>query len=167
MGGAVLHRLLEQHPGGGVQVKVMVRSADKASRLAAKYPQVQTVVGDMGDHDTIEAASRDADVVVNTAPDITHGPAIAAVIRGLKARGAAGSDGSQGRRPYYIHTSGASLIWDEPEGHKDARWWDDIADIKELSEKSEKHTHAVTDRLGEWFRLDVERWFRSRSMDPL
>lgn len=142
MGGAVLHRVLEQHPDD-VQVRVMVRGEDKASRLVSKYPQVQTVIGDMGDEDKIEAASREADIVINSAPDITHSKAIAAVIRGLKARADSGSP-----RPYYVHTSGASLIWDEPEGYKEARWWDDITDIKELSEKSEKHTHAVTDRLG-------------------
>lgn len=46
-----------------------------------------------------------------------------------------------------MHTSGASLIWDEPEGLKEARLWDDVADIDELSALKEKHTHAVTDRL--------------------
>lgn len=141
VGGAVLHKILEQYPSD-VQIKVMARGEDKASRLVAKYPQVQTVIGDMSDEDKIEAASREADIVINAAPDITHSKAIAAVIRGLKARAESGSPKS-----YYIHTSGASLIWDDPEGHKDARCWDDIADIKELSEKGEAHTHAVTDRL--------------------
>lgn len=130
----MLHKILEQYPND-VQVTAMVRGEDKASRLVSKYPQVQTVVGEMGDADKIEAASREADIVINMAPDITHSKGISAAIRGLKARAEAGSPKS-----YYIHTSGASLIWDEPEGHKDARWWDDIADIKELSAKGESHT---------------------------
>ncbi|ROV89480.1 hypothetical protein VPNG_10159 [Cytospora leucostoma] len=142
VGGAVLHKLLEQHPEG-VQVKVLVRSEDKASRLVAKYPQVQTVIGDLGNHDIIEAASREADIVINTGPDITHGGAIEAALRGLKAR----SDTGSSPTPYYIQTSGASLIWDEPEGNSEARWWDDVDDIMELSTKGESHTHAVTDKL--------------------
>ncbi|KUI56749.1 hypothetical protein VP1G_04069 [Cytospora mali] len=142
VGGAILHKLLEQYPSDDLQVNVLVRSEDKASRLVSRYPRVQTVIGDLGDYDKIETASRDADIVISTAPDITHDAGIRAIIRGLKARAASGSP-----RPYYIQTSGASLIWDEPEGSKDARWWDDIADVAELSSKEDKHTHAVTDRI--------------------
>lgn len=149
MGGAVLHKVLEQYPQG-VEVTVMVRSEDKASRLVAKYPQVQALTGDLADHDKIEAASREADVVINAAPDITHDGAIEAALRGLESRG--GGPTPPGRshhhpRPYYIHTSGASLIWDEPEGRADARWWDDVTDIEELSAQGEARTHAVTDRI--------------------
>ncbi|POS68944.1 hypothetical protein DHEL01_v212663 [Diaporthe helianthi] len=141
VGGAVLHKILEQH-GGDVQVKVVVRGEDKGSRLQGKYPQVQTVVGDLGDYKTIEEASSQADVVINAGPDITHDEGIRAIFKGQKARKAA-----SGQTPYYIHTSGASLIWDEPEGKNGSRWWDDLTDVPELSALEEKHTHAVTDRI--------------------
>ena len=143
VGGAVLHKILEQH-AGDVQVKVVVRGEDKASRLVAKYPQVQTVLGDLGDYKTIEEASSQADIVINAGPDITHDEGIRAIVRGLNSRKAA-SGASQ--TPFYIHTSGASLIWDEPEGINGSRWWDDITDVPELSALEEKHTHAVTDRI--------------------
>lgn len=50
---------------------------------------------------------------------------------------------------YYLHTSGASLIWDEPEGSKDARTWDDVEDIKDLMALNLAHTHSVTDRVSD------------------
>jgi hypothetical protein len=141
VGGAVLHKVLEQH-GSDVQVKVVVRGEDKAARLVAKYPQVQVVLGDLSDLKTIEEASSQADVVINAGPDITHDEGIRAALRGQTSRGSAGCP-----TPYYIHTSGASLIWDEPEGRDGSRWWDDVADLPELSAMEEKHTHAVTDRI--------------------
>lgn len=138
MGGAVLHKLLEQHTEDSLQVKVLVRDEDKRKRLVAKYPRVETIIGHMGEYEKIEAAARDADIVINTAPDISHDLGIKAILTGLKGHSQKG---------YYVHTSGASLIWDEPEGLKDARLWDDIADIGDLSNLKEKHTHAVTDKI--------------------
>ncbi|KAH8771855.1 hypothetical protein F5883DRAFT_46146 [Diaporthe sp. PMI_573] len=141
VGGAVLHKILGQH-GSDVQVKVVARGEDKAARLVAKYPQVQTVLGDLSDYKTIEEASSQADIVINAGPDITHDEGIRAIFRGQKSRKAA-----SGQTPFYIHTSGASLIWDEPEGKNGSRWWDDLTDVPELSALEEKHTHAVTDRI--------------------
>lgn len=123
---------------------VLVQSEAKGRRLAAKYPRVHTLVGNMGEYDKVEAASRDADLVVNTSPDITHDEGIRAILRGLHEGRARGGPS---KSCYYIHTSGASLIWDDPEGSPDARWWDDVADLAELSALKEKHTHAVTDRI--------------------
>lgn len=144
VGGAVLHKILEQHAAGDVQVKVVVRSEEKGSRLVAKYPQVQTVLGDLGDYKIIEEASSQADIVINAGPDITHNEGIKAILRGLNTRKAAVG---ASQTPFYIHTSGASLIWDEPEGVNGSRWWDDLTDVPELSALEEKHTHAVTDRI--------------------
>lgn len=106
----------------------------------SKYPRVQILVGNIGEYDKIEAGCRGADVVINTSPDITHDDGIRAMLRGLGQH-------QSPHKPYYIHTSGASLIWDEPKGSAEARWWDDVADVAELSSLEEAHTHAVTDRI--------------------
>lgn len=140
----MLHKLLEQHPEDDLQVTVLVQSEAKGSRLVARYPRVQTVVGNMGEYDKVEAASRDADLVINTSPDITHDDGIRAILRGLQQRPPPAASSPRG---YYIHTSGASLIWDDPEGSPDARWWDDMADLGDLRGLKEKHTHAVTDKI--------------------
>lgn len=134
----MLHRLLERHPEDDVQVTVLVQSEAKGRRLAAKYPRVRTLVGHTGEHDKMEAASRGADLVINTSPDYTHDDGIRAILRGL---------GQKQQPSYYIHTSGASILWDEPRGSADARWWDDVADAGELRRLGPAHTHAVTDAL--------------------
>lgn len=134
----MLDRVLNEHPEESLQIKVLVRSAEKASRLVEKYPRVQTIIGNIGELSNLEAAAREADIVIYAAPDISHDDGIKALLAGLAGRP---------QKSYYIHTSGASLIWDEPEGRADGRLWDDIADIGELSAMKEKHTHAVTDRI--------------------
>ncbi|OHE93141.1 hypothetical protein CORC01_11553 [Colletotrichum orchidophilum] len=141
IGGAVLDQLAQKHENA--KIKVLVRDEAKAARLVKVYPQVKTIIGDAGDLEILKKCSQVADIVINTAPDITHDEGIRAILAGLKSRGA-----SCGSKPYYIHTSGASLIWDEPAGSKDARRWDDITDIGDICAfKGEAHTHAVTDKI--------------------
>ncbi|KAF2998759.1 hypothetical protein E8E14_004764 [Neopestalotiopsis sp. 37M] len=141
IGGAVLEQLL--HKYADAKVKALVRDEAKGARLAAKYPAVETVVGTTTDLELLTRESKEADIVVNTSPDITHDAGIQAILDGLKARGNGGAS-----KPYYIHTSGASLIWDEPTGSKDARTWDDVADVQDIiGFKGEAYTHAVTDKI--------------------
>ncbi|ETS85655.1 hypothetical protein PFICI_03680 [Pestalotiopsis fici W106-1] len=139
IGGAVLDQLLQKY--ADAKVKALVRDEAKGSRLVAKYPSVEVIVGTTTDLELLEKASKEADIVVNTSPDITHDAGIKAILSGLKARGGP-------NKPYYIHTSGASLIWDEPTGSKDAHWWDDITDVQDIiGFKGEAYTHAVTDKI--------------------
>ncbi|KAK7745131.1 hypothetical protein SLS62_009930 [Diatrype stigma] len=138
VGGAVLDILLEKaYPS--IKVEALVRSGGQARRLTAKYPSVQCTIGNLDSLDTIQRACSEADIVINAAPDITHDDGIQAILSGLK-KGA-------GRKGYYIHTSGAYLVIDTTEtgGLKDARVWDDVADIKELVSMPHTVTHAVTD----------------------
>ncbi|KAK8031621.1 NAD(P)-binding protein [Apiospora arundinis] len=138
IGGAVLHKTVEKYSDAAVTA--LVRGEEKAKRIVTKYPNVKPLVGDLESFDVIEAASRGADIVINAGPDITHDRAIEAVINGLKARPTQG---------YYIHTSGASTLWDEPTGSREARTWDDADDIQDIVAVSidTDRTHAVTDKL--------------------
>lgn len=126
----------------GTKVKALVRSAEQARLLTSKYPSVQCSIGDLHSLDIIEGACRETDIVINFAPDITHDDGIQAILWGLKKKGA-------GRKGYYIHTSGAYLVIDTAEtgGLKDARVWDDMADIEELTSMPDSVTHAVTDKV--------------------
>lgn len=134
----MLDQLVQKHHH--VAVKALVRDEQKAARLRKKYPEVETVVGDAGALELLEKESQAADIVINTSPDVTHDTGIRAILSGLKARA--------GSKPYYIHTSGASLIWDEPTGAKDARSWDDVSDVQEIAAlEGEAYTHAVTDKI--------------------
>ncbi|KAL2293097.1 hypothetical protein FJTKL_08085 [Diaporthe vaccinii] len=136
VGGAVLDLLCTRHLLSTFEV--LVRSEDKAKRLRAKYPRVQAVIGDLKDYAALEAGAEKADIVINAAPDITHDKGIGAILRGL-------TSSSRNRKGYYIHTSGASCIYEDPEPGKEPRVWDDIADIDELLALSPDKTHIVTD----------------------
>lgn len=130
--------LCTEHPLSTFEV--LVRGEDKAERLRAKYPRVQTVIGDLKDYDSLEAGAEKADIVINAAPDITHDRGIDAILRGLMSS-------SRSRKGYYIHTSGASCIYEDPVPGKEPRVWDDIADIDELLALSPDKTHIVTDNI--------------------
>ncbi|KAK8100117.1 hypothetical protein PG999_010491 [Apiospora kogelbergensis] len=138
IGGAVLHKTVEMYPDASATV--LVRDEQKAKRLASKYPSAQPLVGDLESFELIEVTSREADIVINAGPDITHDKAIEAVIRGLKNRPTKG---------YYIHTAGASTLWDEPTGSREARTWDDDEDIQDIITvaKDLNKPHSVTDNL--------------------
>lgn len=109
-------------------------------------------MGDLNAHATLQAATAAADIVINTAPDISHDADIRAILTGLTAgRSPCSSSSSPSPPPrYYIHTSGASLLWDEPTGLPDARAepWDDIADQATIAAlQPAAHTQAATDQI--------------------
>ncbi|KAF2104531.1 hypothetical protein NA57DRAFT_51353 [Rhizodiscina lignyota] len=66
----------------------------------------------MDDVSIIEKAASEADLVINTAPDIGNEDGIAAIIAGLKKRE---------EKPSYIQLSGAAVVWDKPTGMKEER----------------------------------------------
>ncbi|KAL1865032.1 hypothetical protein Daus18300_007379 [Diaporthe australafricana] len=138
-GGAFLDLVLQKHPQ--LAVKVLARDEDKAARLRGKYPTVQTVLGDLSSHQTLQDEARNADIVANAAPDITHDKSIEAILAGLK-------DDKRARKGFYIHLSGAATFYTkDPNGLKYGRIWDDVADIDEILSLDESHTHMHTDNL--------------------
>jgi hypothetical protein len=79
--------------------------------------------------------------LADAAPDITHDAGIAAIIRGLETPG-------RQKKPYYIQTSGAALIWDAPDGSKTGeRIWDDVVDIEKIISMDGSCTHRATDKV--------------------
>lgn len=131
--------MLQKHPQ--VAAKVLARDEDKATRLRGKYPTVQTVLGDLSSHQTLQDETCSADIVVNAAPDITHDKGIKAILAGLK-------DDERARKGFYIHLSGAATFYTkDPNGLKYGRIWDDVADIDEILSLDESYTHIPTDNL--------------------
>lgn len=135
----MLDLLLQKHPQ--VQVKVLVRDEAKGARLRNKYPNVQTILGDLSSHETLQDSARSADVVINAAPDITHGDGISAILAGLK-------DGNRARKGFYLHVSGAATFYTkDPNGAKEGRIWDDVDDMDEILTLDQSYTHIPTDNL--------------------
>jgi hypothetical protein len=75
----------------------------------------------------------------DTAPDVTHEVGISAILRGLQRKKTKG---------YYIQTSGAALIWDEPDGSKPGtKIWDDVNDIETITSMPLDRNHRSTDKV--------------------
>ncbi|KAJ4419124.1 hypothetical protein N0V82_005137 [Gnomoniopsis sp. IMI 355080] len=135
IGGAVLDALLcEFHEE--VKVQALVRTQDQAARLTAQYPTVSCIIGRTEDLDVVEQLSRDANIVINCAPDITHEADIQAMLKGLSSR-------APGNKGYYIHTAGEG----EPTGEFGGRLWDDLTNIEEINALPSSHTHAKTNKI--------------------
>ncbi|KAI1336269.1 hypothetical protein F5Y15DRAFT_209403 [Xylariaceae sp. FL0016] len=138
LGGAILQVLQAEHPD--LPVKVLVRSADKASRLRAKYPKVETVLGDLSKRDVVTSNSREADIVLNAAPDITHEEDIKAALDSMHEPG-------RPRKGFYVQTTGSSNVYSEPTGAAEERIWDDLADIQEIMNFNPRKTHVAVDNI--------------------
>lgn len=133
--------LLGERPSEDLQVQVLVRSQEKANQLTAQYPSVKCIIGRTEDHDVVETLCREANIVINCAPDITHDDDIETMLRGLSSR-------SPHDKSYYIHTAGTTLIWEgEPLGTLGGRVWDDVEDIEEIKARAPAYSHATTDKV--------------------
>lgn len=119
----------------------MVRDGNKAARLKGKYPTVQTTIGDLSSYQILQDESRNADIVINAAPDITHQEGISAILTGLK-------DSTRARKGFYLHLSGAATFYTkDPNGTLEGRIWDDVADMDEILALDQSYTHVPTDNL--------------------
>ncbi|PQE07928.1 Nucleoside-diphosphate-sugar epimerase protein [Rutstroemia sp. NJR-2017a WRK4] len=150
IGGAVLELLYRKYPH--VKIRALVRDEAKGERLRERYQGIETVLGDNSALDVLEREAREADVVLTfpissrtqllthprRRPDVRQEPAISALLRGLSNRTP---------KPYYIHTSGGGLIWDEPNGEPTDKIWDDVDDIQEMQSLPSSYIHATPDAL--------------------
>ena len=100
IGGSVAVRLIK----GGHRVRGLVRTADKAARLA-KFG-IEAVVGSLDDTDLLTREARNADGVVHTA-NADHSPSARSLVSALAGTG----------KPL-VHTSGTSVIGDDARGNR-------------------------------------------------
>lgn len=143
IGGAILDQLARS--SSELSISVLVRDHQKADKVRDKYPKVQCVIGDFAGLDLVSATCRGADIVINAGPDITHDKTFEAALQGLKE----GRDGSDKKKPYFIHTSGAYLICNlrQPGGVKEEKVWDDIEDNEQLVSMPDTAVHRATDKV--------------------
>ncbi|KII92141.1 hypothetical protein PLICRDRAFT_36933 [Plicaturopsis crispa FD-325 SS-3] len=143
IGGGVLTRLLAHPKAGEFNIKALVRKADKAAILTAKYPTVTPVIGSLQDLEVLEKNAAEADIVFGIA-DSDALPSVEAVLRGLKKRFEA-----TGKAPSYIHTSGTGVLMDSAVG---AFLSDDIyddADAEKIAKLPPTQLHRNVDVLVE------------------
>ncbi|KAM7221235.1 hypothetical protein V8F06_003410 [Rhypophila decipiens] len=142
IGGAVLDSLLKDYPG--VTVIAQVRSEEDSTILKNQYAQynktLQIVVAASIDSEALKKAAESAAVILNCGPDVAQENNINNLLSTL-----ASSITDQPK--FYVGTTGAASIWDEPVGSPEARTWDDVSDIDDLLAFPESVLHIEHDRV--------------------
>ncbi|KAF7596369.1 hypothetical protein BBP40_002113 [Aspergillus hancockii] len=99
LGGDILYALQAKHPE--YEIAVLVRDADKGSKIAQAYPKVRIVQGEL-DSVSVEEEAQKADVVVNAA-SAQNNKGAEAISRGL-------NNPQRARPGHWIQVSGATLL---------------------------------------------------------
>ncbi|KAF7943153.1 hypothetical protein EAE96_011095 [Botrytis aclada] len=137
IGGAVLDLIYPKYPD--VHIKVLVRDEKKGKILVGKYPRVTFVVGDLTCLDILTREAKEADIVINTGPDVKQDVAISTILEGLA---------NHSPKAYYIHTAGGSLLWDSPGNSQvEPKIFDDVHDIQALKSFPSTALHATSNAL--------------------
>lgn len=140
IGGDAFHTIAHAHPE--IDWTCLARNSDKGGRIAAQYPKVRLVYGDLDSSELIEEESRNADIVCHWA-NADHEGAAKAIVKGLSARTTPG---------YLIHTSGTGILlykdidrdtYGEASTHVHNDW-DDLSDVTNLPDHA---PHRVVDKI--------------------
>ncbi|KIW94175.1 uncharacterized protein Z519_05491 [Cladophialophora bantiana CBS 173.52] len=119
----------------------MVRNQAQYDAVLAAFPTITLVLGDLGAHDTLREQCLAADIIVNcaTSDDL---PAITTIVSSLQ------TSGRRAQPVYFIHTSGAGIIDDVPNGYgsPSPNLFDDIEDIHTITSWPDTHWHRVVDK---------------------
>ncbi|KAI4855647.1 NAD(P)-binding protein [Aureobasidium sp. EXF-8846] len=127
IGGDALHAIVKAHPE--YEITALVRNTDRGAQVAAEYPKVVLVYGDLDSSDLLEKESKKADVVCNWA-DADHEAAAKAIIKGLSTR--------ESETPgFLIHTSGTGILMftdldQQMYGEEASKIHDDWDNVKEM-----------------------------------
>ncbi|KAF7940095.1 uncharacterized protein EAE98_000222 [Botrytis deweyae] len=137
IGGAVLDLVYPKYTD--VHIKALVREEEKGKMLVGKYPRVTFVVGDLTSLDLLTREAKEADIVINTGPDVKQDVAISAILEG---------SANHSPKAYYIHTAGTSLIWESPGTSQiEPKIFDDVLDIQALKSFPPTALHATSNAL--------------------
>ncbi|TGO43987.1 hypothetical protein BCON_0672g00020 [Botryotinia convoluta] len=83
--------------------------------------------------------AKEADIVINTGPDVKQDIAISAILEGVA---------NHTPKAYYIHTAGGSLIWDSPGSSQvEPKIFDDVHDIQALKSFPFTALHATSNAI--------------------
>ncbi|KIX97103.1 uncharacterized protein Z520_07217 [Fonsecaea multimorphosa CBS 102226] len=150
-GGSILRELCE---ASTCSITCFVRTEDQVVQLATKGINAVRFNG-LDDLERLEEEAREYDVVLNAA-SASHAKAPVAIIRGLAERKI-----QTGRLVHYIHTSGTSILSDQPVSGKfvDTKRYSDNDDIYNYEKKRGPYRQRITDiavvEAGEQFKVPV------------
>lgn len=98
VGGDALYAIANTYPD--LSVTALVRNSDKGAKVAARYPKIRLVYGDLDDADLLKKEASQADIVLQIA-NCDHVVCAEALIAGLAL---------SGKKSYLIHASGAGIL---------------------------------------------------------
>ncbi|KAE9368376.1 NAD(P)-binding protein [Stipitochalara longipes BDJ] len=133
IGGQILHDITRTHPS--YQIRGLVRTSDQQKTIAAKYPSIHLVLGDLDSADILKTEAAKANVVLQLA-NADHTQSVTTILSALP------------KTSTLIHLSGAASISSSSNGlgRLTPKKWSDIADLSELTTFDHSHFHAVTDQ---------------------
>ncbi|KAL2409316.1 Oxidase ucsJ [Exophiala dermatitidis] len=142
IGGDFLYLVSQQHSDW--EITCLVRNSDKGAKVAAAYPKVRLIYGDLDAVETIEEAAANADIVYHFA-NCDHEPSAQAIARGLARRNGDGPG-------YWIHTSGTLILGTETialadYGTRLDKVFDDGDHVQELLSHPDEAAHRNVDKI--------------------
>lgn len=142
IGGDFLSLVSNKHPDW--ELTCLVRNSDKGAKVAAAYPKVRLVYGDLDAIETIEEEAANTDIVYHFA-NCDHEPSANAIAKGLARRNGDGPG-------YWIHTSGTLILgWETMDlaefGNRLDKVFDDWDNVNELTSHPDHAAHRNVDKI--------------------
>ncbi|KAK1063027.1 hypothetical protein LTR74_009851, partial [Friedmanniomyces endolithicus] len=142
IGGDALKAIIDAHPE--YEITALVRNSDKGAQVAAVYPKVSLVYGDLDSTDLLTKEASKADIVCHFA-NADHGPSATALTTGLAAH-------PPTHPGYLIHTSGTGILL-YPDirsgtfGETSAKIYDDLDGVSEITSLPDDAPHRPADKI--------------------
>ncbi|KAJ5505085.1 hypothetical protein N7463_007959 [Penicillium fimorum] len=141
IGGSILTDLQNSKNASKYSISALVRNEEHVSKLKARAVESILFKG-LDDLGTIRKVASEHDIVINAA-SASHDKSASAIIQGLADR-----KQNTGRAVHYIHTSGTSILGDQPISGKkvDLRVYSDATDdIYEYEKSRGPYGQRITD----------------------
>jgi nucleoside-diphosphate-sugar epimerase len=140
IGGDALFAIVEAHPDW--EITCLTRNSDKGAKIAAKYPSIRLVYGDLDSFDLIEEEAKQADIVYHFA-NCDHEGSAKAISRGLA---------KAGKPVHWIHTSGTMILAVESIdkkcwGDELPKVYNDLDGVHELVNMPDHAAHRPVDKI--------------------
>ncbi|KAF2430889.1 NAD(P)-binding protein [Tothia fuscella] len=129
IGGEVAVVLASKHPE--YDLVFLVRNGEQSKVVKARFPDSDTVIGDLDSHSVLVEQGKLADVVLH------HVQVGQSIIEGM----------SLGKKGYYVHVSGSGILHDVTNGYGNptSKIYNDVADLDEITSFDSSHVHADID----------------------
>lgn len=143
IGGDALYAIANAHPE--YEIVALVRNSDKGAKVAAQYPKIRLVYGDLDSVDLLEKEAKEADIVCHWA-HADHEPSIKAIVKGLSAH-------DPSRPGFLIHTSGTGILLFEDMRAKTygtafrEKIYDDFENVHEVTSLPDDALHRYVDKI--------------------